>query len=811
MQLMSYRSNQDKNMKAFLSSALLVLSVFITQAQTYNWGSLPVGGAGFVTGIITCASDPNHNIYARTDVGGAYRWVEADKSWKSITDWVPESSMGYQGVESMAIDPQSPNKIYMYCGTSYWNSGKSAILYSNDYGETWTEKTNVTASFPAHGNDAGRQTGERLAVDPNLGSELLCGSRTRGLWKSTNSGNTWSRIGATTFLDNVKIAFVQFIPSSGTLGNATPTIYVGVMQKNTNNLFVSTDYGVTWTAVTGQTTTYMPHRCLLSNNKLYVTYSDAEGPGGNAGAIMKYNLADKTWATISPSALSFGEVTVDPTNPDYLMCTTQGHWLKQSWITGTDTYGDQIYISKNDGSTWTNLFPSGCTYTEPDVVWLQKSSQLHWAGSAKIDPSNRNRAFIISGNGIYTTENLWDAKPSWRMSLKGIEETVPNDLVSLPGSPVATVIGDYDGFLYSDITKYYARHTPSMGSSTGIDIAGKNLQRMVRVGGSTGNAIYQTSNGGTTWTKITVEPSAGAIKGSCAISAGGNIIVWTPDAKTTYYTTNNGTSWTAMPGISSTNIRFFADYAADNTFYAVVSGMLRTYTYNTGTSTFAYTSTSLTSTVNNRLTVVPGYAGDIWAPKGSSGLARITNATSATPSITNFALNTVTCVGVGKAAAGKTYPSLYIWGKPTLSDATGLYRSDDEAQTWVRINDNLHQFGGPGNAQFVKGDMTVFGRVYMSTVGRGIIVGEYIDSATPVETAQQNKNIDIGCTAFDTSLPVTSKEIVNYQIFSATGACMEQGRFWGDKNVGERLKPGIYILSVCGNSDRLTVKIVKKK
>ena len=35
----------------------------------------------------------------------------------------------------------------------------------------------------------------------------------------------------------------------------------------------------------------------------------------------------------------------------------------------------------------------------------------------------------------------------------------------------------------------------------------------------------------------------------------------------------------------------------------------------------------------------------------------------------------------------------------------------------------MHQFGGPGNGNFVQGDMNTFGVVYMSTVGHGLIVG----------------------------------------------------------------------------------------
>ena len=70
-----------------------------------------------------------------------------------------------------------------------------------------------------------------------------------------------------------------------------------------------------------------------------------------------------------------------------------------------------------------------------------------------------------------------------------------------------------------------------------------------------------------------------------------------------------------------------------------------------------------------------------------------------------------------------------------ISQPLGLYRSDDQGTTWTRINDDQHQFGGPGNAQIVCGDMNVYGRVYMSTVGRGVICGTFIsDEDTNINT-----------------------------------------------------------------------------
>lgn len=39
----------------------------------------------------------------------------------------------------------------------------------------------------------------------------------------------------------------------------------------------------------------------------------------------------------------------------------------------------------------------------------------------------------------------------------------------------------------------------------------------------------------------------------------------------------------------------------------------------------------------------------------------------------------------------------------------------------MRVNDDAHEFGGPANGQFVMGDVNIYGRVYMSTAGRGIM------------------------------------------------------------------------------------------
>lgn len=126
---------------------------------------------------------------------------------------------------------------------------------------------------------------------------------------------------------------------------------------------------------------------------------------------------------------------------------------------------------------------------------------------------------------------------------------------------------------------------------------------------------------------------------------------------------------------------------------------------------------------------VPGFEGHLWIPQYTNGLVRSINGGKAFTKIASVL--EASAVGVGKAAPGKTYPTLYIWGKVGL--LTGVFRSIDEGLTWTRINDDAHEWGGTGNGNFVVGDMNVYGRVYMSTVGRGIVYVDSDDGSTALE------------------------------------------------------------------------------
>ena len=106
-----------KNSLALLCLFLLMnlFQAYEVKAQNsgYTWKNAPIGGGGFVTGIVTHKTSDDR--YCRTDVGGAYRWDAASNKWVQLLDWFNEAENGFYGVDALALDPQNANNIYMLC------------------------------------------------------------------------------------------------------------------------------------------------------------------------------------------------------------------------------------------------------------------------------------------------------------------------------------------------------------------------------------------------------------------------------------------------------------------------------------------------------------------------------------------------------------------------------------------------------------------------------------------------------------------------------------------------------------------------
>jgi hypothetical protein len=169
----SFRSLQTRGLDLIL---VLFLSAVTSFGQTYNWKNVVIKGGGFVSGLITHPNAPGV-VYARTDIGGAYRWNAAGNSWIPLLDFGADANT--YGIESVAIDPSASNRLYIAASRN--TSSLKYILVSTNQGATFSS---FTPPFSLDGNARGRGGGERMAVDPNLNSILFYGTKSQGLFQS---------------------------------------------------------------------------------------------------------------------------------------------------------------------------------------------------------------------------------------------------------------------------------------------------------------------------------------------------------------------------------------------------------------------------------------------------------------------------------------------------------------------------------------------------------------------------------------------------------------------------------------------------
>jgi photosystem II stability/assembly factor-like uncharacterized protein len=730
-------------------------------SEPYLWRNVVMGGGGFVTGIVP---HPRQRglMYARTDVGGAYRWDAPAQQWIPITDWIGMADANLMGIESIALDPNDPQRVYLAAGAySGWVNG--AILRSDDQGRTF-RRTDLPLRMG--GNEAGRFNGERLVVDPNQGEILFFGSRRDGLWKSADRGATWRKVesfpniittnqmppaasGTTTNSrprfggfgqQAVGIVSVVFDPASGNPGSPTLTLYAAVSTTRTN-LFCSTDGGVAWLAVPNQPVGLRPNHFVLSpDGMFYLSYGRESGPNQMSdGAVWKFNPKNGAWVDITPvhpydADLTFGYgcVAVDAQYPSVIMATTFTHW----------TPHDEIYRSTNGGASWTQLWNDDTKWDHSSAPYTSKHTP-HWLGTVVINPFNSNQMLFTTGYGIWCCTNATAAdagKPTrWVFLDEGLEETVPLALISPPTGPhLISGVGDIDGFRHDDLDKSPVAGTFSgqrYGNTEDLAFAGKKPNLIVRTGTGGGrgtNSIIHASiskDGGKTWKTLGSEPPNSGGAGSIAISANGKTIVWTPRRSEPSCSVDEGIHWTACAGLSS-GVRVVADPVNPAQFYACDTRAGQVLVSTNEAASFTPTAATFPPAENSGnwggvstvLSATPGREGDLWLALNASGLYHSTDAGA-----TFTKLNTVQeshSLGFGKAAAGKKYPALFLAGK--VGGLQALFRSDNAGESWVRINDDQHQYGGINH---VTGDPRLYGRVYFATGGRGVIFGDRASDA----------------------------------------------------------------------------------
>lgn len=708
------------------------------QETGWEWGNAEIMGGGFVPNIIYNPTEEGL-AYCRTDIGGAYRLNKETGDWECITDFIGGDEWNLMGIESIATDPVEPNRVYLAAGT--YTSADGAMLVSDDYGENWLK---VDVDFKMGGNEVGRGCGERLQVDPNDNSVIYYGSRADGLFRSTDYGRTWNAVESFPtkggYVEEgfaIGLTWIAFDKSSSKAGEPCKTIFVGAARSEGNAILRSDDGGESWTEVenpyyqkTKKNDGMKPVQGEISSDGyLYTTWGNKAGPNNVMyGSVQKYSIKDGTWEEITPDlayTCGYSGLSVNPNDPNMITVTTLDLWAVV----------DNVFTSFDGGKTWTGIWDPENTKTNynldiSECEWLDWQGQLKpgwWMTGVAINPFNPDEIMYGTGATIFKTNNLTKCQSepiNISVAADGIEETAIFDIVSPNANDenapeLYSILGDLYGFKHMDVNKAPKEHFGDF-ASTSLDCAMLDYNIVVRATDKDAGTIYYSTDAADTWQAVETLPDDKTLVssgGQVKLSADGKTLLWAPgiSGKSVYMTKDFGKTWTELTDIPAGS-QLETDKVNPDKFYAAYDGVF--YMSEDGGKTWKTVADFLLS--NFTYEAAADTEGDLWIAAGTGGVYYLDADGGGTLTRVSDSIQDCSCVTLGKAAEEGGYMTLYMLGEAN-EQGRGVYMSTDKGATWTRINDDTQKWGNVKN--IMSGDPKVFGRVYICTDGRGIIMG----------------------------------------------------------------------------------------
>ncbi len=698
------------------------------KAVTYNWQTIPFGGGGFIPGFVFHPREKDL-LYARTDVGGAYRFDSANNRWLPLLDFLSHADAELMGVLSVALDPNDASKVYLACGLRLDSYGRDgAVLCSSDRGATWS-MTSLGAGVKLGGNAAGRGTGERLQVDPNQGDILFLGTNQNGLMKSTNAGKSFS--GAAFPAKNITL--VLFDPKSGKPGASTPVLYVG-SGEGRGGLYKSSDGGGSFAAIPGLPDQFPQRAAIDGDGNVYVSMSNGLAPwGGDNGSVWRIDAKTGQARDITPArpgGFTYGGLDIDPNRPGTVVAATLNRWAQH----------DDIYLSRDGGLHWKAIGPQA-RHDPGSCHWLAnymkgEDTMGHWLADVKLDPHNSDRMVYGTGFGLWQTRDLGRIdgtdKVTFTFDVANFEETVTLGLMSPSGGAILlAAMGDVSGAAYDDLSKgpETGLFAPSSETNRSVDYAELAPQFIVRAADQAKTSGYRSEDGGVSWIPFATSPRVEKDAkgnwhgcGKIAISAKGTSLVWVPEKQAAFFSLDKGKTWkesAGWPGNRDVALEAIADRAFDGIFYALDrAGQNILISIDAGASFQPNIKglPKLETYQHAQLFAVPGRLRDLWLA-APDGLYHSPDKDTRMAPVSG--VDEAWRVAFGKAATGQTYPAVYLYG--SVRRQAGLWRSDDMGQNWTRIDDDRHRYG---DIATLAADPLEYGTVYIGPGGRGLLVGK---------------------------------------------------------------------------------------
>ena len=413
------------SMSTLLAASLLIPSA--PAAAAVNWTTHgPYGG--IADEIVVDPKTPT-TLYEASRGGGVFKSLNRGDSWKRASTGLADPL-----VYTLVVDPTNTSILYA--------AGGNGVFRSTDGAASWTQ-----ASFLVNVH--------QLAIDPKTPTTLYAVVSQGSLYKSTNSGGTWTS------------QFNQ-LPSQSlyciVVDPVTPTnVYVGAQ----GGVWRTTNGGAKWTLVTnglGSGTIFVETLAInpVTPRILYAGTADGLKQSVNAGV---------SWTAVSAAPSGLTLRAVDPSKPNKLYGTVNQN---------------RIFASTDSGATWDE----------------RKTVATGFAGSIRaltVDPTATAQIYAGTDHGVFSSDSY---ATSWTEANVGLANTLVTSLALDPKTPTTLYAGtEYGGiFKTADGGGVWTRVYDDWNDKITSVLVDSTTPSTLYASSSFGNGVFKSVDSGDTWT-----------------------------------------------------------------------------------------------------------------------------------------------------------------------------------------------------------------------------------------------------------------------------------------------------------------------
>ena len=323
-----------------------------TEDMGISWRNVSDGyfKTGSVGAVAVAESDPNvvyvgmgeHAVRGvMTHHGdGVYRSTDAGRTWKRIGLELT------QHISRIVVHPKNPDIVYVAAqGALYSASAQRGVFKSIDGGATWKNVLFVDERTGASelSMDA---TNPRILYAAmwehgRLPWKVISGGPGSGLYKSTDSGETWEKMkeGLPEEMGKMAIAVSRSNPEK------VYALIESDSNKDERGLYVSKNSGKSWSKVTDEPRLVQRAWYYI---ELFIDPKDEDTIYVMSAPALRSNDGGRTWETLSGRHGDFHDLWINPDNPQNFVISDDG--------------GASITFDK--GKSWSTLsnLPTGQYY-----------------------------------------------------------------------------------------------------------------------------------------------------------------------------------------------------------------------------------------------------------------------------------------------------------------------------------------------------------------------------------------------------------------------------------------------------------------